>query len=241
MTALTKERKLTCFYVLFHSEDNATKLSATDWREPTCIDSFQRLGVDWISSRRALLQDALASGRNVGDYFGHQGQLSGHLNPLGQRVVFQRIVGALDGEFESRYLGCHCEPDSFVAFPDPARVKTFYSTSKQCEHYGFDHAIGIDLTGGSCKLRWEPNGRCGSFHMRVVLPRGQTAPDAKNQVRITVRSAGKVAFQETIVSGAPPRDVDVRVSRGLGFDVAVDEVQVGAGVGRLLLGDVRFE
>lgn len=246
MSSYLKQQGVPHFFVLFHGEKEIGELKPKTWHEPACVDSFTRLRTEWVSSRRAIQQDMLATGRTPNEYFGHQGNLVGHYSPLGQRVVFRALADGLAGKFEREYMGCGCQPDGYYALPDPAQAKFLFASNVTCQRFGFQHGIGVQLAAGTSKLVWGLDGRCTTFHAKLVLPgaqptEGTVAPAADNRsVKVLVKNADKLLHEQTVTAGATPVPLEVRVGRGPRFQI---EIQIPDGAkydGRLILGDVEF-
>ncbi|MCK6445740.1 MAG: hypothetical protein L6Q99_05050 [Planctomycetes bacterium] len=244
MSGYLKQQELQYFFVLFHGEKEVGELKPKTWHEPACIDSFTRLGSDWVSSRRVIQRDWLDTGRSLDDYFGHQGYLIGHYSPLGQRVVFRAITDGLAGKFEREYMRCGCQPDGFYALPDQAQSQFLFASSAPCQRFGFDHAVGVKLAAGTVKLVWVLDGRCATFHAKLVLPEAPRAegapPSEPRTVKVTVKNGNNVLQEMTVVGGAEPVPLEVRVGRGPRFEVMVQVPDGTKDDGRLLLGDVEF-
>ena len=84
-------------FLLFHgwSIFDPTPSHGLRLREDLVTGELDRLGTPWISSRRAILEDAALTGRGRGDYFLLEGRMPNHYTPLGNAVVFAPLRDAL--------------------------------------------------------------------------------------------------------------------------------------------------
>jgi len=88
---------LQAFVVLFHGE---RYVEETDWREHFLTAELTRLGIPWVSSRVAILEDARKTGRPIAAYYLQEGPGSGHYGATGNRVVFTSLGRGLSGAFD---------------------------------------------------------------------------------------------------------------------------------------------
>lgn len=89
------------FVVLFHTDVHLASEPLDDWRDAWLESELARLGLPYVSSRRALAADMRASGDAPSAYFvpmGEKGQ--NHLNARGNAVVFGAILRGLDGRYD---------------------------------------------------------------------------------------------------------------------------------------------
>ena len=96
---LLRERELEHFVVLFHSERLAMGREGKSWREAFLIRTLEQLEIPFVSSRGALFQDHVATGRSARDYFMDEGALSGHLTAAGNEAVFPALVEGLSQRY----------------------------------------------------------------------------------------------------------------------------------------------
>jgi hypothetical protein len=95
-----RSRDLDFFFVLFHGERGSAEVGPYTWREPFLYEVLGDLGAPFVSSKRPMLDDALAKGCELWSYFVREGPGLNHYNAEGNRVVFRAIEAGLRGEFE---------------------------------------------------------------------------------------------------------------------------------------------
>lgn len=96
---LLRVHDVEAFFVVFHGES----LLRREWgeeRHEFLVRELQALGRPFVSSRRVIDADRASSGREVEDYFLHEGIGRGHYDALGNEVVFQAFVNGLEGRFD---------------------------------------------------------------------------------------------------------------------------------------------
>ncbi|MCH2106622.1 MAG: hypothetical protein MK291_08285 [Planctomycetes bacterium] len=96
---LLRDRELEHFVVLFHSERLAMGREGTSWREAFLIRTLEELDIPFVSSRGALFQDHIVTGRVARDYYMNEGAMSGHLTAAGNQAVFPAIVEGLSRRY----------------------------------------------------------------------------------------------------------------------------------------------
>jgi len=94
-----RERELEHFVVLFHSERLAMGREGRSWREAFLLRTLDELEIPFVSSRSALFQDHVATGRVASDYYIADGAFSGHLTARGNEAVFPAFVEGLSGRY----------------------------------------------------------------------------------------------------------------------------------------------
>jgi len=97
MRDLLVERGLDHFFVLFHGKSALYEVGPYSWSEPFLYDALRELELPFVSSKRFLLEDAAATGRELDDYFQPVGS---HYDVLGNAVVFRAFLAGERGEFE---------------------------------------------------------------------------------------------------------------------------------------------
>jgi len=88
------------FYFLFHSKKSAATPRPFLWQEPLLYDEFQRRGLPFVSAKRALIDDLLATKTPLSEYFNKQGWGLNHYDARGNAVVFTALRAGLEGQFE---------------------------------------------------------------------------------------------------------------------------------------------
>ncbi|MEQ1894836.1 MAG: hypothetical protein ABL998_20025 [Planctomycetota bacterium] len=95
------ERRLTAlalehFVVLFHAEKSMAVDGPYSWQEPFLHATLRELGIPFVSSKRALLEDMASTGLAPEAYL----PLEHHYDARGNKVVFRAFERGLAGEFE---------------------------------------------------------------------------------------------------------------------------------------------
>ncbi len=94
-------RGLEHFFVLFHGTMAMHEVGPYGWQEPFLYEVFEELGAPFVSSKRALLEDADRHGRVPFDYFHHEMPGKDHYLPMANEVVFEALLRGLRGELEA--------------------------------------------------------------------------------------------------------------------------------------------
>lgn len=94
-----RERELEHFVVLFHSERLAMGREGRSWREAFLLRTLEEMEIPFVSSRGALFQDHVETGRGTNDYYITEGAFSGHLTAAGNEAVFPAIVEGLSKRY----------------------------------------------------------------------------------------------------------------------------------------------
>lgn len=93
-----ESRDVEYFVLVFHGHGSLT--GPIGWREQFLLAALADLGMPYVLSRRALVEDAEASGRSLHDYFEWKAARKGHYNAAGNAVVFRCIERGLGGEYD---------------------------------------------------------------------------------------------------------------------------------------------
>ena len=88
------------FYLLFHSKKSAGTLRPFLWQEPLLYAEFRERKLSFVSSKRALIDDLLATKSPLADYFNKQGWGINHYNGRGNAAVFAALRAGLEGRYE---------------------------------------------------------------------------------------------------------------------------------------------
>lgn len=84
------------FVVLFHAEKAMATSGPYSWQEPFLYATLRELGIPFVSSKRALLEDIAATGLAPETYV----PLERHYDARANAVVFRAFERGLTGEFE---------------------------------------------------------------------------------------------------------------------------------------------
>jgi len=84
------------FVVLFHAEKSMATDGPYAWQEPFLYQTLRELGLPFVSSKRALLEDIARTGLAPEAYL----PLERHYDARGNAVVFTAFLRGLRGEFE---------------------------------------------------------------------------------------------------------------------------------------------
>ena len=93
-------RRLEYFVVLFHSPRTLQGKWGGAWRVTFLEETLDTLGMPWVSSKRALLEDHEETGRGPADYFITTPEDEGHYTAAGQEAVLPAILRGLRGEYD---------------------------------------------------------------------------------------------------------------------------------------------
>ncbi len=85
-------RQLQACFLLFYSEACLRLPERSDWRDALIQDHLEGRGFPYVSTRRAILEDAASTGRDVGAYYGRDLAAAGHLNRLGNEVTLRALL-----------------------------------------------------------------------------------------------------------------------------------------------------
>jgi hypothetical protein len=88
--------RLEHFVVLFHAEKSMASAGPYSWQEPFLYATLHELGLPFVSSKRALLEDIASSGLAPEAYM----PLERHYDGRGNEVVFRAFERGFAGEFE---------------------------------------------------------------------------------------------------------------------------------------------
>lgn len=91
-----RERDLDHFVLLFHARSALVEIGPYSWQEPFLHETLRELGMPFVSSKRALLEDMAATGRFAEQYL----PLEQHYDAAGNAAVFPALLRGLRGEFE---------------------------------------------------------------------------------------------------------------------------------------------
>jgi hypothetical protein len=94
-------RGLDSFFVLFHGKQAVQETGPYSWREPFLLRTLTELGIPFVSSKRALLEDAERTGRELRDYYRREDPGRNHYHGFANEAVFAAIRRGLEGEFDA--------------------------------------------------------------------------------------------------------------------------------------------
>jgi len=163
-------RELDAIWLLFFAEPSFVNPQHETWREELVCAELERLGARVLSARRAIVQDAEASGRAIGDYFEREGVAVGHYNAQGNRAVFAAIEGAFQGVFDPPRSGEVHLPLDLRGALEPAlparKVLRGVHALARADSLGAAAAEGASASGSPVLLR---AGTGGATELRITL------------------------------------------------------------------------
>jgi hypothetical protein len=233
-------RELDAFFLLFFAEPAFVDPHYASWREEIACNELERLGARVVSARRAILQDAEASGRSAGDYFEREGLAAGHYNAHGNRAVFAAIEGALAGEFDPPWVGAVLLPLELSGALEPAPparkvLRGVHALARveparpgTAESAGGRALVLRAGTGGATEVHLALDGRARALRARVRVSgpaAGEASaapPGAALGAQLSIELDGRSIAAPTLAADAPPAalDLDVRGARKLVLRVA---------------------
>jgi NPCBM/NEW2 domain-containing protein len=254
-----ERRGLTYFVLLFHGRESLQRIGPSDWRESFALRFLRERQVPYVSSKIALQEDALRTGRSLDSYFGNRGVIKDHLLPQGNEVVFGALCKGLRGEFDLRYEKPPPAVSSFQTLGTPdeqrmARWENSYNAPFTAPEDRERILIGVPK-GSVTRIAWQLDGCCTSFRALARSMHGlksgsrassqpqESTPDASDgpQVGFSIDLDGRQVFGAVLSPATPdvPIEVDLRgVQRmTLSFDDGGD----GGPLDLLYLASPRFE
>lgn len=222
------QRELDAIWLLFFAEPSFVNPQHETWREELVCAELERLGARVVSARRAIVQDAEASGRALGDYFEREGVAAGHYNAQGNRAVFAAIEGAFAGVFDPPRAGAVELPLDVRGALEPAlparkllqgvhafaRVEPARESSATAPRRVLLRAG----TGGPTELSIALDGRVErlSLHARVggasePGASGAASPSAAFGARFAAEADGRALDVPELRAGAPPALIELEL------------------------------
>jgi len=92
-------------FVLFHNRTSIYRPASLEWREALVVDTLERHGVPYVSTRRVLAEHMAQDGRPESDYFILQGLGRNHMTRLGNEIAMTEMVELVDRLLSSEVPG----------------------------------------------------------------------------------------------------------------------------------------
>lgn len=95
-----EDRGVEYFFLLFDGREACDANGLYGWEEPFLHDTFEQLGIPFVSTRADILEDSRRTGRALDDYFAQELPNLGHYTALGNEAAFRALRSGLERRFE---------------------------------------------------------------------------------------------------------------------------------------------
>ncbi len=235
--ALLVARGLEHFVWLYQGREYVHGSTDLDWRESFAREALERVGLDYVSSKSAILEDRWLSDRRADDYFSSRGKLRDHYLALGNQVAFRALLEGLQREFERPRASSVLASSAFQAVTTEFRERlvAFHGAGAH-EHIGLR-----TVDGGRTHIGYALDKRVARFHATLQGLAHASASEPCAKLKFVARIDGRSAFECAVDHATQPVELDLELT---GADQLTFHVSAFGGAkasDRMLLLDPRFE